>query len=258
MLRVEDLWVSYGHVQALSGVSLEVRRGSIVTIIGSNGAGKSTLLNTISGLVKQDRGQIYLSEGIGLHTASLLPREPFKVVKLGIVQIPEGRQVFPGLTVKENLLAGAYTLKDRERVRRNLDHMYEMYPILKERSFQQAGTLSGGEQQMLAICRGLMGEPKALLLDEPSLGLAPIIVKGVFETIKRIREEGITVVLVEQNANQALAIADYAYVLENGRVVLEGEGHALLCDEKVKDAYLGGAGGAENFSSSPQNQEDYK
>lgn len=241
MLRIEDLWVSYGHVQALSGVSLEVKRGSIVSIIGSNGAGKSTLLNTISGLVKQERGKIFLWEGTGPDTAKLLPREPYRVVKLGVVQVPEGRQVFAGLTVRENLMAGAYTVNDAGRVRRNLDRMFEMYPILKERARQQAGTLSGGEQQMLAICRGLMAEPKVLLLDEPSLGLAPIIVKGVFDTVRRIRDEGITVVLVEQNANQALAIADYAYVLENGRVVLEGAGRSLLCDPAVKDAYLGGA-----------------
>ncbi|TDY63076.1 amino acid/amide ABC transporter ATP-binding protein 2 (HAAT family) [Aminivibrio pyruvatiphilus] len=241
MLRIEDLWVSYGHVQALSGVSLEVKRGSIVSIIGSNGAGKSTLLNTISGLVKQERGKIFLWDGTGPDTAKLLPREPYRVVKLGVVQVPEGRQVFAGLTVRENLMAGAYTVNDAGRVRRNLDRMFEMYPILKERARQQAGTLSGGEQQMLAICRGLMAEPKVLLLDEPSLGLAPIIVKGVFDTVRRIRDEGITVVLVEQNANQALAIADYAYVLENGRVVLEGAGRSLLCDPAVKDAYLGGA-----------------
>jgi len=212
MLRIEDLWVSYGHVQALLGVSLEVKRGSIVSIIGCNRAGKSTLLNTISG-----------------------------VVKLGVLPVPHRRQVLPGLTVRQTLLAGAYTVNDAGRVRRNLDRMFEMYPILKERARQQAGTLSGGEQQMLAICRGLMAEPKVLLLDEPSLGLAPIIVKGVFDTVRRIRDEGITVVLVEQNANQALAIADYAYVLENGRVALEGEGRALLCDPAVKDAYLGGA-----------------
>jgi branched-chain amino acid transport system ATP-binding protein len=241
MLRIEDLWVSYGHVQALLGVSLEVKRGSIVSIIGSNGAGKSTLLNTISGLVKQERGRIFLAGGTGADSAKLLPREPHRVVKLGVVQVPEGRQVFPGLTVLENLLAGAYTVADGSRTRRNIDRMFGMYPILKERARQQAGTLSGGEQQMLAICRGLMAEPKVLLLDEPSLGLAPIIVKGVFETVRRIRDEGITVVLVEQNANQALALADYAYVLENGRVALDGKGKDLLCDPAVKEAYLGGA-----------------
>ena len=234
MLRVEDLHVSYGHVRALLGVSLSVKKGAIVSIIGSNGAGKSTLLNTVSGLVKRESGKIFFR-------AKLLPKEPHQVVKGGLVQVPEGRQVFPGLTVRENLLAGAYPLSDAGRVRRNLDRMFDMYPILRERGNQQAGTLSGGEQQMLAICRGLMSDPEMLLLDEPSLGLAPIIVKGVFDTIRRIRDEGVTVMLVEQNANQALALADYAYVLENGRIVLEGEGHALLCDGNVKKAYLGAA-----------------
>lgn len=242
MLRVEDLWVSYGHVQALSGVSLEVKRGAIVSIIGSNGAGKSTLLNAISGLVRQEKGRIFVWDGVGPDTARLLPREPYRVVKMGVVQIPEGRQIFPGLTVRENLLAGAYTMRDRGKVASNMGRMFDMFPILKERSSQQAGTLSGGEQQMLAICRGLMSDPRLLLLDEPSLGLAPIIVKSVFDTVQRIRDEGITVVLVEQNANQALAIADYGYVLENGRVALEGGGRELLCDPAVKDAYLGGAG----------------
>ena len=234
MLRVEDLHVSYGHVRALLGVSLSVKKGAIVSIIGSNGAGKSTLLNTVSGLVKRESGKIFFR-------AKLLPKEPHQVVKGGLVQVPEGRQVFPGLTVRENLLAGAYPLSDAGRVRRNLDRMFDMYPILAERANQQAGTLSGGEQQMLAICRGLMSDPEMLLLDEPSLGLAPIIVKGVFDTIRRIRDAGVTVMLVEQNANQALALADYAYVLENGRIVLEGEGHALLCDGNVKKAYLGAA-----------------
>ena len=234
MLRIEDLHVSYGHVRALLGVSLSVKKGAIVSIIGSNGAGKSTLLNTVSGLVKRESGKIFFK-------TKLLPKEPHRIVKGGLVQVPEGRQVFPGLTVRENLLAGAYPLSDAGRVRRNLDRMFDMYPILKERRDQQAGTLSGGEQQMLAICRGLMSDPEMLLLDEPSLGLAPIIVKGVFDTIRRIRDEGVTVMLVEQNANQALALADYAYVLENGRIVLEGEGHALLCDGNVKKAYLGAA-----------------
>ena len=234
MLRIEDLHVSYGHVRALLGVSLSVKKGAIVSIIGSNGAGKSTLLNTVSGLVKRESGKIFFK-------TKLLPKEPHRIVKGGLVQVPEGRQVFPGLTVRENLLAGAYPLSDAGRVRRNLDRMFVMYPILRERGNPQAGTLSGGEQQMLAICRGLMSDPEMLLLDEPSLGLAPIIVKGVFDTIRRIRDEGVTVMLVEQNANQALALADYAYVLENGRIVLEGEGHALLCDGNVKKAYLGAA-----------------
>ncbi|MGI6783905.1 MAG: ABC transporter ATP-binding protein [Aminivibrio sp.] len=244
MLRIEDLWVSYGHVRALSGVSLEVKRGAIVSIIGSNGAGKSTLLNAVSGLVKPEKGKIFIWDETGPDTASLLPKEPHRVVRLGVVQVPEGRQIFPGLTVRENLMAGAYTMSDRSRVAENLERMFSMFPILRERSSQQAGTLSGGEQQMLAICRGLMSDPRLLLLDEPSLGLAPIIVKSVFETVTRIRDEGITVILVEQNANQALAIADYGYVLENGRVVLEGRGRDLLCDPAVIDAYLGGSGQA--------------
>ena len=234
MLRIEDLHVSYGHVRALLGVSLSVKRGAIVSIIGSNGAGKSTLLNTVSGLVKRESGKIFFK-------TKLLPKEPHRIVKGGLVQVPEGRQVFPGLTVRENLLAGAYPLSDAARVRRNLDRMFDMYPILAERANQQAGTLSGGEQQMLAICRGLMSDPEMLLLDEPSLGLAPIIVNGVFDTIRRIRDAGVTVMLVEQNANRALALADYAYVLENGRIVLEGEGKTLLCDGNVKKAYLGAA-----------------
>ena len=239
MLRIEDLWVSYGHVQALLGVSLEVKRGSIVSIIGSNGAGKSTLLNTISGLVKQERGKIFLTEGIGPDTAKLLPREPYRVVKLGVVQVPEGRQVFPGLTVRENLMAGAYTVNDAGRVRRNLDRMFEMYPILKERARQQAGTLSGGEQQMLAICRGLMAEPKVLLLDEPSLGLAPIVVEHLVDIIREIRNSGTTIILVEQNAFMALGLADAAYVLETGRVALSGKASELLKNDTVRKSYLG-------------------
>lgn len=232
MLHVKDLQVAYGHIQALHGISLEVPVGRIVSIIGSNGAGKTTLLNTISGIVKQKSGTI-LFEG------KPLTRSPHEVVKQGVVQVPEGRKIFAGLTVRENLLAGGYILKDSSRLSRNLEHMLDMYPILRERQSQQAGTLSGGEQQMLAICRGLMSEPKLILLDEPSLGLAPLIVKGVFDLIARIRNEGITVVLVEQNAKKALAICDYAYVLENGKVIAEGPGKALLCDDKVKKAYLG-------------------
>ena len=232
MLIVKDLQVAYGHIQALHGISLEVPAGRIVSIIGSNGAGKTTLLNTISGIVKQKSGSI-LFEG------KPLTRSPHEVVKQGIVQVPEGRKIFAGLTVRENLQAGGYIVKDSSRLNRSLEHMLDMYPILRERQNQQAGTLSGGEQQMLAICRGLMSEPKLILLDEPSLGLAPLIVKGVFELIARIRSEGITVVLVEQNAKKALAICDYAYVLENGKIIMEGPGKALLCDDKIKKAYLG-------------------
>jgi branched-chain amino acid transport system ATP-binding protein len=232
MLAIENLHVSYGHIQALSGVSIQVPQGSIVSIIGSNGAGKTTLLNTISGIVKQKQGSIKF-EG------KELIRIPHEVVKLGIVQVPEGRKIFAGLTVEENLLAGGYILKDSKQLKANAEKMMQLYPILRSRRNQQAGTLSGGEQQMLAVCRGLMSEPQLILLDEPSLGLAPIIVKSIFDLIAQIRDQGITVVLVEQNAKKALALCDYAYVLENGRVTLEGKGKELLCDPGVKNAYLG-------------------
>jgi branched-chain amino acid transport system ATP-binding protein len=232
MLAIENLHVSYGHIQALSGVSIQVPQGSIVSIIGSNGAGKTTLLNTISGIVKQKQGSIKF-EG------KELIRVPHEVVKLGIVQVPEGRKIFAGLTVEENLLAGGYILKDSNQLKANAEKMMQLYPILRSRRNQQAGTLSGGEQQMLAVCRGLMSEPQLILLDEPSLGLAPIIVKSIFDLIAQIRDQGITVILVEQNAKKALALCDYAYVLENGRVTLEGKGKELLCDPGVKNAYLG-------------------
>lgn len=232
MLAIENLHVSYGHIQALSGVSIRVPQGSIVSIIGSNGAGKTTLLNTISGIVKQKQGSIKF-EG------KELIRVPHDIVNMGIVQVPEGRKIFAGLTVEENLLAGGYVLKNSSQLKANAEKMMQLYPILSSRRNQQAGTLSGGEQQMLAVCRGLMSEPKLILLDEPSLGLAPIIVKSIFELIAQIREQGITVMLVEQNAKKALALCDYAYVLENGRVTMEGKGKDLLCDPGVKKAYLG-------------------
>ena len=243
MLRIEDLWVSYGHVRALSGVSLEVKRGAIVSIIGSNGAGKSTLLNTVSGLVRPEKGKIFIWDETGPDTASLLPKEPHRVVRLGVVQVPEGRQIFPGLTVKENLLAGAYTVADRSRVAANLCRMFNMFPILEERSSQQAGTLSGGEQQMLAICRGLMSDPKLLLLDEPSLGLAPLLVRSIFETVRAINETGVTVILVEQNARAALRLARRGYVMEVGNIVMEDLAQNLLANPEVQNAYLGGAAG---------------
>ena len=232
MLAIDNLHVSYGHITALSGVSIQVPRGSIVSIIGSNGAGKTTLLNSISGIVKPKQGSIKF-EG------KELTRIPHEIVKQGLVQVPEGRKIFAGLTVEENLLAGGYILKDSSQLKANSEKMMKLYPILEKRRYQQAGTLSGGEQQMLAVCRGLMSEPKMILLDEPSLGLAPIIVKGIFDLIAQIREQGITVLLVEQNAKKALALCDYAYVLENGRVTLEGKGKELLCDPAVKKAYLG-------------------
>ena len=232
MLAIDNLHVSYGHITALSGVSIQVPRGSIVSIIGSNGAGKTTLLNSISGIVKPKQGSIKF-EG------KELTRIPHEIVKQGLVQVPEGRKIFAGLTVEENLLAGGYILKDSSQLKANAEKMMKLYPILEKRRNQQAGTLSGGEQQMLAVCRGLMSEPKMILLDEPSLGLAPIIVKGIFDLIAQIREQGITVLLVEQYAKKALALCDYAYVLENGRVTLEGKGKELLCDPAVKKAYLG-------------------
>jgi len=232
MLAIENLHVSYGHIQALSGVSIQVPQGSIVSIIGSNGAGKTTLLNTISGIVKQKQGSIKF-EG------KELVRVPHDIVNMGIVQVPEGRKIFAGLTVEENLLAGGYILKNSSQLKANTEKMMQLYPILRNRRNQQAGTLSGGEQQMLAVCRGLMSDPKMILLDEPSLGLAPIIVKSIFDLITQIRERGITVMLVEQNAKKALALCDYAYVLENGRVTMEGKGKELLCDPGVKKAYLG-------------------
>jgi branched-chain amino acid transport system ATP-binding protein len=232
VLSIEKLQVSYGPVLALQGVSLQVPQGKIISIIGSNGAGKTTLLNTICGLVRQKSGTISFQD-------KELSRLAHKVVRLGIVQVPEGRKVFSGLSVKENLMAGGYIINDNRKLLENIEKMFDLYPILRERQSQHAGTLSGGEQQMLAICRGLMSEPKLILLDEPSLGLAPIIVNGVFQLISRIREQGITVVLVEQNAKKALALCDYAYVLENGKIVMQGPGRELLCDPAVKKAYLG-------------------
>jgi branched-chain amino acid transport system ATP-binding protein len=232
VLTIENLYVAYGPVQALLGVSMEVPRGKIISIIGSNGAGKTTLLNTICGLVRPKSGSIKF-EGQDLS------RLTYQVVRSGIIQVPEGRKVFAGLTVKENLMAGGYAIKDGHRLHRNMEKMFGLYPILKERQAQQAGTLSGGEQQMLAICRGLMAEPKLILLDEPSLGLGPIIVNGVFQLVREVREQGITVVLVEQNALKALALCDYAYVLENGKLTMQGLGKELLCDPAVKKAYLG-------------------
>jgi branched-chain amino acid transport system ATP-binding protein len=232
VLSIANLQVAYGPVQALRGISMEVPKGQIISIIGANGAGKTTLLNTICALVRQKEGTIRLQ-------GEELSRFAHQVVKLGIVQVPEGRKVFAGLTVRENLMAGGYTLTDGLRCQQNIEKMFDLYPILRERQNQQAGTLSGGEQQMLAICRGLMAEPKLILLDEPSLGLGPIIVKGVFQLIRQIKEQGITVLLVEQNARKALALCDYAYVLENGRIAMQGRGRELLCDTAIRNAYLG-------------------
>jgi len=235
MLEIKNLSVSYGAIAALHGISLSVPDGKIVTLIGANGAGKTTTLKTISGLLKPAGGGIlYDGKDIGS-----LP--PHRIVALGISHVPEGRMIFANLTVLENLRLGAYLQKDGEMVRRELERVGNLFPRLKEREKQIAGTLSGGEQQMLAIGRALMSRPKLLLLDEPSLGLAPLLVKSIFEKIVEInREQGLTILLVEQNANLALEISNFGYVLETGKVVLEGDSAALRQNPKVKSAYLGG------------------
>lgn len=232
MLKVEDLSVNYGHIEALKNVSVDVRKGQICSIIGANGAGKSTLLKTISGLVKPLSGTIYF-EG------KPLPKKAHKIVAEGIVHVPEGRKTFSGLTIEDNLLVGG-TVADKSRLAANLEKQYQLFPILKERKNQFAGTLSGGEQQMLAVARGLMSEPKIILLDEPSMGLAPLIVNQIYNLIGQIRESGITVLLIEQNAKKALSVCDYAYVLENGKIKLSGTGEELLASDEVRKAYLGG------------------
>ncbi len=233
MLRLENISAAYHASNVLEGISFEVPEGSIVTLLGSNGAGKSTTLKVISGLLRPNQGKVYLND------SEITQRRPEKIVAYGLVHVPEGRRIFPELTVLENLKIGSYTRQDKTTVEKDLDKMYEYFPVLKDRKAQIAGTLSGGEQQMLAIARGLMSNPKVLLLDEPSLGLAPIIVQEIFEMIKLIREEGTTILLVEQNAFQALSIADYGYILENGRIVLQGPCSELKENEEVKRSYLG-------------------
>lgn len=234
MLKVNDLNVHYGVIHALKGVSVEVNEGEIVTLIGSNGAGKSTLLRSISNLLTSSSGSIiYLDRSTKDVPSQSLPA-------LGLVQVPEGRKIFSGLSVKENLLMGAYLRKDKEGIKTDLEKVYARFPILKKRMHQDASTLSGGEQQMLAMSRALMARPKLLLLDEPSMGLAPLLVKEIFKLIKEIHEQGTTILLVEQNANQALKIADKAYVLETGHIVLSGSGAELLASEDVQRIYLGG------------------
>ena len=232
MLEVKNLSVSYGHVSALKNVSIEANEGEIYCIIGSNGAGKTSLLRTISGLVKPQTGSV---EFMG----EKLPTKPNRIVEKGIVHVPEGRKTFSGLTIRDNLLIGAY-LYPGKHLEDELEEQYKMFPILRERKDQFAGTLSGGEQQMLAIARGLMSRPKIMLLDEPSLGLAPLIVNQIFELIQTIRNSGITIFLVEQNARKALSICDKACVLENGMVNVCGTGEMLLSSDAVKKAYLGG------------------
>ena len=233
MLKIENLHVAYGGIQALRGISLEVLDGKIVTLIGANGAGKSTTLRTITGLVKAASGSIQWNG------EELLGKSIDKIVTSGIAMSPEGRRVFPDMTVLENLKIGAYLRKDKEGVAKDLQWVYDLFPRLKEREWQLAGTLSGGEQQMLAVGRALMSRPKVIMMDEPSLGLAPIVVKGIFDIIKEINKQGVTVLLIEQNANMALKTADLGYVMETGRITLQGTGAELLADEKVKEAYLG-------------------
>ncbi|NLZ16902.1 MAG: ABC transporter ATP-binding protein [Desulfobulbaceae bacterium] len=235
LLEIKDLHVKYGNVEVLHGINLEVGEGEIVTILGANGAGKSTTLLAISGLVKASQGEI-LFEGRPLHK---LPAH--QVVKARISQSPEGRRVFGTLTVQENINLGAYTITDKEQIARTRKWIYELFPRLDERKHQLAGTLSGGEQQMLAIGRALMSDPKILLLDEPSLGLAPLLVKAIFQTIQEINASGVTVVLVEQNAKAALRLAHRGYVLEVGNIILSGQADDLLTNPEVLDAYLGGS-----------------
>ena len=233
MLKIENLHVSYGGIKALRGISLEVPDGKIVTLIGANGAGKSTTLRTISGLVKADSGSI------SYDGQELLGKPINKILETGIAQSPEGRRVFANLTVLENLKIGAYLRKDKDGIEKDLKWVYSLFPRLEERSWQLAGTLSGGEQQMLAVGRALMSRPKVLMMDEPSLGLAPLVVQGIFDIIRTINKEGVTVLLIEQNANMALKVADLAYVLETGTITKSGTGAELLADESIKEAYLG-------------------
>ena len=233
MLKIENLHVSYGGIRALQGVSLEVPDGKIVTLIGANGAGKSTTLRTISGLVKADSGSI------SYDGQELLGMPINKILEKGIALVPEGRRVFTNLSVLENLKIGAYLRNDKAQIEKDLEWVYDLFPRLKERSWQMAGTLSGGEQQMLAVARALMSKPKVIMMDEPSLGLAPLVVKGIFDIIRQINDQGVTVLLIEQNANMALKTADFAYVLETGRITLTGTGKELLVNEDVKKAYLG-------------------
>ena len=241
MLDIKNLSVSYGAIEALRDVNLSVDKGSIVAILGANGAGKSTLLKTVSGLVKPKAGSITLAG-----EKNLTGMYPYKIAELGVIQSPEGRMILQGLTVEENLLVGSYGIKSkngktrRRQIQEHFEEVYRLFPILRERRAQQANTLSGGEQQMLAIGRALMAGPEVLLLDEPSLGLAPLIIRDIFDIIKRLRDAGNTILIVEQNAFQTLKIADYAYVLELGRVSMQGKASELIHDDALVEAYLGG------------------
>jgi branched-chain amino acid transport system ATP-binding protein len=233
MLKLESIESYYGKIQALKGITIEVPEGGIVAILGANGAGKSTTLRTISGLIQPQRGQILFQEK-PIHR---IP--PHQIVRLGICQVPEGRDIFMGLTVQENLKMGAFTRRDGKAIQNDLERIYKSFPVLKERAKQQAGTLSGGEQQMLAIARGLMSNPKLMLLDEPSLGLAPLMVEEIFRIIREINREGVTILLVEQNANMALQTARYGYVMETGTIALHDTAENLSQNDYVRKVYLG-------------------
>ena len=234
ILKVENLETHYGKVAALKGVSFEVKQGQVVTLLGSNGAGKSTTLRTVSGMIAPTAGRVtFCGEDI-------TGKPAHEIVQRGLVHLPEGRRIFKDLTVKENLELGAYTLKDKQEIRRRMQSVFERFPILDKRRRQLGGTLSGGEQQMLAIGRGLMAAPKLLLMDEPSMGIAPLIVRDITNIVRQLNKEGTTILLVEQNAKMALGLASYGYVLDTGSIALHGEGAQLRNDEKVVKAYLGG------------------
>ena len=233
-LKINNLTVSYGSIKALKGIDIEVPEGRVIALLGANGAGKTTTLKTLSGIVDSQSGSI------NFYGKDITKLSPEKITSLGIVQSPEGRQVFSDITVEENLRIGAFTVKSKKEISKNFDRVYKYFTILQERKKQLAGTLSGGEQQMLAIARALMASPKVLLLDEPSLGLAPLIVKNIFEIVKEINSEGTTVLIIEQNALQTLKIADYAYVLEVGEISMKGKASELIQDKRLLEAYLGG------------------
>ncbi len=234
MLKIQDLYVNYGGIHALSGISLEVPDGEIVTLIGANGAGKSTTLRTVTGLVKAASGSVQWNG------EELIGRPIDDIIKSGIAMVPEGRRVFSDLTVLENLRIGAYLRTDKDAIEKDIQWVYSLFPRLEERHWQYAGTLSGGEQQMLAVGRALMSRPKLMMMDEPSMGLAPILVEQIFDIIKELHKAGTTILLVEQNAQAALSVADRAYVLETGKIVMEGTGKELLTSPAIKKAYLGG------------------
>jgi len=234
MLRLENVKSGYGNILAVKGISLEINEGEIITLIGANGAGKSTILMTISGVVKSREGKIFL------YDEEIQGLDSDLIVKKGVCQVPEGRHIFPQLTVRENLDMGAFLRKDSEQIKKDLEYVFSLFPILAERRNQDGGTLSGGEQQMLAMSRALMARPQLLLLDEPSMGLAPLIIKQIFEIIKKInKESNTTIFLVEQNANQALQIADRGYVLENGKITITGSADSLMANQEIQKAYLG-------------------